>query len=76
VVPKPLPTIHSDRYSPGATPSAADLKPGAAETTNSTAPQTPTPDATTHPPTSKPAQPKPRQPQPPADSTQPPNPQP
>ena len=30
-VPKPLPTIHPDRYSPGATPSAADLKPGAPE---------------------------------------------
>src|SRR3984885_5102905 len=76
VVPKPLPTIHSDRYSPGATPSAADLKPGAAEITNSTAPQTPTPDATTQPATPKPVQPKPRKPQPAPDSTQPPNPQP
>ena len=34
VVPKPLPTIHSDRYTTGATPSAADLKPGAAEPNN------------------------------------------
>src|ERR1700733_1254012 len=76
VVPKPLPTIPSDRYSPGATPSAADLKPGAAEITNSTAPQTPTPDATTQPATPKPVQPKPRKPQPAPDSTQPPNPQP
>jgi rod shape-determining protein MreC len=75
VVPKPLPTIHSDRYSPGATPSAADLKPGAAEATNSTAPQTPTPDTTTQPASPKPAQPKPRKSQPPSDSTQPPNPQ-
>ncbi len=28
VVPKPLPTIHPDRYSTGSTPPAADLKPG------------------------------------------------
>jgi rod shape-determining protein MreC len=27
-VPKPLPTLHSDRYTPGATPSAASLTPG------------------------------------------------
>jgi rod shape-determining protein MreC len=29
-LPKPKPTLHSDKYSPGATPSAEDLKPGAA----------------------------------------------
>lgn len=28
-VPRPLPTIHPDRYSPGTTPPAADLTPGA-----------------------------------------------
>jgi rod shape-determining protein MreC len=27
-VPRPLPTLHSDRYTPGITPPAADLKPG------------------------------------------------
>ena len=31
LVPKPLPTIHSDRYTPGTTPPAADLRPGAPE---------------------------------------------
>ena len=31
LVPRPLPTIHPDRYTPGTTPAAADLKPGAAE---------------------------------------------
>ena len=36
VVPKPLPTLHPDRYSPGSTPPAADLKPGAAERNNPT----------------------------------------
>jgi rod shape-determining protein MreC len=29
VVPKPLPTLHSDHYTPGTTPPAADLTPGA-----------------------------------------------
>jgi rod shape-determining protein MreC len=80
VVPKPLPTLHSDRYSQGATPSAANLKPGAPEAANPVVPQTPTPDTTTQPATPKPAQPKPRKPQPPPDSAQPttqsPNPQP
>ncbi len=28
-VPRPLPTVHPDRFSPGATPAAADLTPGA-----------------------------------------------
>lgn len=31
-VPRPLPTVHPDRYSPGAAPPAADLTPGAAHT--------------------------------------------
>jgi rod shape-determining protein MreC len=30
VVPKPLPTVHPDRYTQGSTPPASDLKPGAA----------------------------------------------
>jgi rod shape-determining protein MreC len=64
VVPKPLPTIHPDHYSSGATPPAADLKPGAAERN--------TPVNITNPPASTTA---PRKPQPPADSPQPPNPQ-
>jgi len=80
VVPKPLPTLHSDRYSPGATPSAADLKPGAPEAANPVVPQTPTPDTMTQPATPKPVQPKPRKLQPSPDSAQPlaqsPNPQP
>ena len=73
-VPKPLPTIHSDRYSPGATPSAANLKPGAAEAPDQNLPQTPTQDATPQSTTPKPAQPKPRKTQPPPDSPQSPNP--
>jgi rod shape-determining protein MreC len=77
VVPKPLPTIRPDRYTPGTTPPAADLRPGAAERPN--------PTTTANPPTDSPAQPtttpqpapaKPHKPPPPADSTQPPNPQP
>jgi rod shape-determining protein MreC len=74
VVPKPLLTIRPDRYTPGATPSAADLKPGASENNPiSTVPaQTTQPDATP----SLPAAPKPRKPQSPPDSTKPPDPQP
>jgi rod shape-determining protein MreC len=74
VVPKPLPTIRPDRYSPGTTPPAADLRPGAAEPPDAVVTQTPTPEATTPPATPKPATPKPRKPQP--DATQSPNPQP
>jgi rod shape-determining protein MreC len=73
VVPKPLPTIHSDRYSPGATPSAADLKPGAAEPPDPNLPQTPPQDATPQAATPKTAQPKPRKTQFPPDSPQSPN---
>jgi rod shape-determining protein MreC len=65
IVIKPLPTIHPDHYSPGATPPAADLKPGAAET--NTPVNVINPPATTT---------SPRKPQPPADSTPPTNPQP
>lgn len=76
VVPKPLPTLHPDRYSPGSTPPAADLKPGAPERNNpvNVSPQSP---ATGQPSTtSQPATTKPRNPRTPLDSTQPPNPQP
>jgi rod shape-determining protein MreC len=36
VVPHPLPTLHPDRYTPGNTPPAAELRPGAASPTNNT----------------------------------------
>jgi rod shape-determining protein MreC len=75
VVPKPLPTLHPDRYSPGSTPSAADLKPGAAERNNPTNITNPPPSPSTQTPT-QPTPAKPRKPQPPPDATQPPNPQP
>jgi rod shape-determining protein MreC len=73
VVPKPLPTIRSDRYTPGTTPPASDLKPGAGENTPSSTTATPT---TQSPTTSQPAAAKPRKPQPLPDSTKPPDPQP
>lgn len=73
VVPKPLPTIRSDRYTPGATPAAADLKPGAGENTPTTTAPTP---AIQPPTTSQPTAAKPHKPQPPPDSTKPPDPQP
>jgi rod shape-determining protein MreC len=38
VIPKPAPVLHLDRYSPGAAPPAADLKPGASHA-NDPAPQ-------------------------------------
>jgi rod shape-determining protein MreC len=75
VVPKPLPTLHPDRYSPGSTPSAADLKPGAAERNNPTNITNPPSSTSTQPPT-QPTPAKPRKPEPPPDSTQPPSPQP
>jgi rod shape-determining protein MreC len=75
VVPKPLPTLHPDRYTSGSTPSAADLKPGAAETTNPTNTTNSPPSTSTHPPP-QPTPAKPRKPQPPPDATQPPNSQP
>jgi rod shape-determining protein MreC len=43
-VPKPAPTLHPDRYTPGATPPASSLKPGA-ENQGTTYPATPTPSA-------------------------------
>jgi rod shape-determining protein MreC len=33
IVPRPLPTLHPDRYTPGTTPPAIDLTPGATSTT-------------------------------------------
>jgi rod shape-determining protein MreC len=75
VVPKPLPTIRPDRYTPGITPPAADLKPGAPERNNPTNLSPPTSNSD-QPSTPQPAPAKPRKPQPPAGSTPPPNPQP
>ncbi len=76
VVPKPLPTLHPDRYSPGTTPPAADLKPGAAERTNPTNITNPPPSTTQPATTPPPAPAKPTKPKPQTDGTQPPNPQP
>jgi rod shape-determining protein MreC len=45
VIPHPLPTLHSDRYTPGATPSAGDLKPGGGQ--NHPSDTAPTPSTTT-----------------------------
>jgi rod shape-determining protein MreC len=75
IVPKPLPTIHPDRYTPGATPPAANLKPGAPESNTPTTVSEP-PTSTTTPAASQPAATKPRKPQTPQDTTQTPNPQP
>ncbi len=74
VVPKPLPTVHPDRYTPGTTPAAADLKPGAADRNNPTSTTNPPPSTTTQPSTTP--RPAPEKPQPQTDSTQPQNPQP
>ncbi|MEG9434697.1 rod shape-determining protein MreC [Edaphobacter sp. HDX4] len=40
-VPKPAPILHSDRYTPGATPPASSLKPGAEQDRAAYAPSTP-----------------------------------
>jgi len=48
-VPKPLPTVHADRYSPGTTPPASTLTPGAPHSANT-------------PPTDPTTEPKPRKP--------------
>ncbi|MEO6806946.1 MAG: rod shape-determining protein MreC [Edaphobacter sp.] len=78
IVPKPLPTLHPDRYTTGATPPAADLKPGAPETNTPASIPSQTSSPTTQQPITQqpPATTKPRKPQSPADSTQTPNPQP
>ena len=59
--PKPMPTLHSDKYTPGVTPSAASLTPGAA---HANAPTGGT-DASD---VSKPAPRKPAAPEPPSDT--------
>jgi rod shape-determining protein MreC len=60
-IPHPLPTLHSDRYTPGSTPSAADLKPGGSE--NKPSNITPTPSiaapASSQPPSEKTRKPNP-----------------
>lgn len=66
VVPKPLPTIRPDRYTPGTTPSAADLKPGAAERPNPPASPHPQPQANQQ----QPPAAQHRKPEPQSDSTQ------
>lgn len=71
VVPKPLPTVHPDRYTSGATPPAASLRPGAPE--DKTAPIQPAPAETT--PAEPQSTPKPvRKPKP--SNAKPPSPQP
>ncbi len=50
-VPHPLPTLHTDRFTPGTTPPAADLKPGGGE--NLPTGTTPTPQPATKPVPSK-----------------------
>jgi rod shape-determining protein MreC len=74
VVPKPLPTLHPDRYTSGATPPAAELKPGATEGNNPPAIANPASPAVSQPsstPQQGPA--KPRKMQPPASLPQPPS---
>jgi rod shape-determining protein MreC len=68
VMPKPLPTVHPDRYTPGSTPPAADLKPGAPERNNPASVSVPSPSATQPSTTPQPATAKPRKPQPPPDT--------
>jgi rod shape-determining protein MreC len=68
-VPKPLPTIHPDHFTSGATPPAADLKPGAPSSSDPVTIRNPTPSATQpsttpQPPPAKPNQPQPTNPQP------------
>jgi rod shape-determining protein MreC len=67
-VPKPLPTIHPDHFTSGATPPAADLKPGAPSSSDPVTIRNPTPSATQpsttpQPPPAKPNQPQPTNPQ-------------
>jgi rod shape-determining protein MreC len=63
VVPKPLPTVHPDRYSPGTTPPASTLTPGAGHPAGAVAAPTPEPHSTTTPSTQE-DQPKPQPPSP------------
>ena len=59
LVPRPLPTVHTDRFSPGATPPANSLSPGASHT-EAPAQPTPVPRRTPRPPAD--AQPSPAAP--------------
>jgi rod shape-determining protein MreC len=68
VMPKPLPTVHPDRYTPGSTPPAADLKPGAPEKNDPASVSAPPPSAAQPSTTPQPAPAKPRKPQPPPDT--------
>jgi rod shape-determining protein MreC len=66
---KPLPTIHPDHYSTGATPPAAEMKPGAPSSSDpvvirNPAPPATQPSTTPQPPPAKPSQPQPTNPQP------------
>ncbi len=73
VVPKPLPTVHPDRYTQGATPPAADLKPGAADRNNPVKPAASPSPSKTQPQTTPQQEPtNPRQP----SAAETPNPQP
>jgi rod shape-determining protein MreC len=68
VIPHPLPTLHSDRYTTGSTPSAADLKPGGGAnnpTSTAASPSTAAP-ASSSSPTEKAHKPKPPTAPPPA----------
>jgi len=73
-VPKPELTIHPDRYSPGATLPAAELKPGAAEPNRAGVVPVPSTDAA--PPGQTVAPPKPRRPKPAPATASPSNPPP
>jgi rod shape-determining protein MreC len=75
VVPKPLPALRPDRYTPGATPPAADLKPGAADRANPTSTTNPPPTSTQPSTTPQPAPAKPSKPKPQPDPTPAPKPQ-
>jgi rod shape-determining protein MreC len=66
VIPHPLPTLHSDRYTSGSTPPAADLKPGGGENKPSSVIPTP---ATVAPANPQSSTEKARKPNPPATPT-------
>jgi rod shape-determining protein MreC len=77
VIPHPLPTVHSDRFTPGSTPPANDLKPGGGVNNPISTAPTPTTTAPANPesPVEKPRKPKPQTtPAPNAEPQQPPNP--
>jgi rod shape-determining protein MreC len=63
-VPRPLPTLHPDRYTPGITPPASDLKPGGATTNPASSMAAPS-TATPSPDAPQPVPQKTRKPQPP-----------